>query len=84
MNEIKIALLGLGTVGCGVARILQSHGAELAERAGCALALGRVADADLTRSREGIDLSRWPHVKGWLDRRLERPAAKRARKLREA
>ena len=60
MNEIKIALLGLGTVGCGVARILQSHGAELAERAGCALALGRVADADLTRSREGIDLSRLP------------------------
>src|SRR5690349_23063135 len=46
MNEIKIALLGLG--------------AELAERAGCALALGRVADADLTRARDGVDLARLP------------------------
>ncbi|HWN16494.1 MAG TPA: homoserine dehydrogenase, partial [Candidatus Dormibacteraeota bacterium] len=60
MNEIKIALLGLGTVGCGVAKILQSHGAELAERAGCRLAFGRVADADLTRPRDGLDLARLP------------------------
>ena len=49
MNEIKIALLGLGTVGCGVVKVLQSHGAEMAERVGCRLALGRVVDADLTR-----------------------------------
>jgi homoserine dehydrogenase len=60
MSEIKIALLGLGTVGCGVVKVLQSHGAELAERAGCQLAFGRVADADLTRTREGIDLARLP------------------------
>ena len=31
-----------------------------------------------------IDLSRWPHVKAWLDRCLTRPGAERARKLREA
>lgn len=31
----------------------------------------------------GVDLSRWPHVKAWLDRCFERPAAKAARKLRE-
>jgi len=60
MSEIKIALLGLGTVGCGVVKVLQSHGAELAERAGCQLGFGRVADADLTRPREGIDLARLP------------------------
>ena len=60
MNEIKIALLGLGTVGCGVVKILASHGVELAERAGCGLVLARVADADLTRPREGIDLARLP------------------------
>ncbi|HEU4439451.1 MAG TPA: homoserine dehydrogenase [Methylomirabilota bacterium] len=60
MNEIKIALLGLGTVGCGVVKILQSHGAEMAERAGCRLTLGRVADADLTRPREGVDLASLP------------------------
>ena len=60
MNEIKIALLGLGTVGCGVVKILQSHGVEMAERAGCRLTLGRVADADLTRPREGVDLASLP------------------------
>jgi glutathione S-transferase len=31
-----------------------------------------------------IDLSRWGHVKAWLDRCLVRPGALRARKLREA
>ena len=60
MNEIRIALLGLGTVGCGVVKVLQSHGAEMAERAGCRLALGRVVDADRTRPRDGIDLARLP------------------------
>jgi len=60
MNEIKIALLGLGTVGCGVVRVLQTHGVEMAERAGCRLALGRVVDTDLTRPRDGIDLARLP------------------------
>src|SRR2546428_6849559 len=62
MKEIKIALLGLGTVGAGVVKILQSHGAEMQERAGCRLALHRIADADLTRPREGLDLARLPMV----------------------
>jgi glutathione S-transferase len=30
-----------------------------------------------------VDYSRWPHVKAWLERCLTRPAALRARKLRE-
>jgi homoserine dehydrogenase len=60
MNEIKIALLGLGTVGCGVVKVLRSHGAEMSERAGCGLVLERVADADLTRPRDGIDLASLP------------------------
>jgi len=60
MNEIKIALLGLGTVGCGVVKVLRTHGAEMAERAGCRLTLARVADADLTRPREGLDLATLP------------------------
>jgi homoserine dehydrogenase len=60
MTEIKIALLGLGTVGCGVVRVLGTHGAEMAERAGCRLTLARVVDTDLTRPREGVDLARLP------------------------
>ncbi len=30
-----------------------------------------------------IDLAKWPHVKAWLERCWERPAAKRARAMRE-
>ena len=60
MNEIKIGLLGLGTVGAGVVRILQSHGAELTERAGCRLTVTAIADLDLVRPREGLDLKRLP------------------------
>jgi homoserine dehydrogenase len=62
MTEIKIALLGLGTVGSGVVKVLQSHGAEMEERANCRLVLQKVADADLTRPREGLDLRRLPMV----------------------
>jgi homoserine dehydrogenase len=62
MKEIKIALLGLGTVGSGVVKVLDSHGAEMAERTGCRLVLHKIADADLTRPREGLDLARLPLV----------------------
>src|SRR5256712_2427064 len=62
MNEIKIGLLGLGTVGSGVIKVLQSHGADMEERAGCRLRLHVIADADLTRPREGLDLQRLPLV----------------------
>ena len=62
MNEIKIALLGLGTVGSGVVKVLGTHGGEMEERTGCRLVLHRIADADLTRPREGLDLARLPLV----------------------
>ena len=62
MNEIRIGLLGLGTVGAGVVRILESHRAEMQERTDCRLTLAAIADADLTRKREGLDLARLPMV----------------------
>src|SRR5262252_1679470 len=62
MKEIKIALLGLGTVGGGVVKVLDTHGAEMQERTGCRLVLRRIADADLARPREGLDLGRLPLV----------------------
>jgi homoserine dehydrogenase len=58
--EVRIGLLGLGTVGAGVVKILQSQRATLEERAGCRLVLAAVADTDLTRSREGLDLAALP------------------------
>ena len=62
MNEIKIGLLGLGTVGSGVVKVLETHGAEMQERAGCRLRLHAIADADTTRPREGLDIGRLPLV----------------------
>jgi homoserine dehydrogenase len=59
---VRVGLLGLGTVGCGVVKILNAHRAELEERAGCRLLLHRVADQDLTRPREGLDLRTLPLV----------------------
>ena len=58
MNEVRIGLLGLGTVGAGVAKLLESQRALLEERAGCRLRLDPIADLDVTRPREGLDLAR--------------------------
>ncbi len=60
MKEVGIGLLGLGTVGGGVVKILESRRAMLEERAGCGLVLAAVADLDLTRPREGLDLAKLP------------------------
>ena len=60
--HVRIGLLGLGTVGAGVVKLLQAQRATLEERAGCRLTLQRVADADLTRPREGLDLAALPLV----------------------
>ena len=60
MNEIKFGLLGLGTVGSGVVKLLNSHRSELEERSGCRLLLHAVADTDLDRPREGIHLASLP------------------------
>ena len=62
MSEIRIGLLGLGTVGSGVVKLLNAHRRELEERAGCRLVLHPIADPDLTRPREGLDLTALPLV----------------------
>jgi homoserine dehydrogenase len=62
VNEVRIGLLGLGTVGAGVVKILQSRGETLQERAGARLRLAAIADTDLTRPREGLDLRALPMV----------------------
>ncbi|MFQ5899581.1 MAG: homoserine dehydrogenase [Candidatus Methylomirabilia bacterium] len=62
MKEVRIGLLGLGTVGSGVVKVLTAHRTELEERAGCRLHLSVIADPDLTRPREGLDLSSLPLV----------------------
>jgi homoserine dehydrogenase len=59
-RDVRIGLLGLGTVGAGVAKILQTRRQMLEERAGARLTLAAVADTDLFRAREGLDLKSLP------------------------
>ena len=63
MSDVRIGLLGLGTVGAGVVKLLDSRRALLEERAGCRLTLAGVADLDTTSPREGIELSALPLTK---------------------
>lgn len=51
MNNINIGLLGCGTVGAGVARILLDNKDLITSRVGAALMLKRVADIDITTNR---------------------------------
>jgi len=55
-SALRVGILGLGTVGTGVARILTTHRELLAARAGRPIVLAAAADRDLARDR-GLDLS---------------------------
>jgi homoserine dehydrogenase len=56
VRRVGFGLLGLGTVGGGVVKLLESQRATLEERAGCHLELAGIADLDTETPREGIDL----------------------------
>ena len=56
MEKVYIGLIGFGTVGTGVVRILQEKAKLLEERLGFSLILKRIADIDVTRDR-GIKVS---------------------------
>jgi len=73
VNDVRIGLLGLGTVGAGVVKILQSRREMLQERAGATLSLAAIADTDLTRPREGLDIRALPMV-GDAGRVLDDPS----------
>jgi homoserine dehydrogenase len=60
MKPINVGLLGLGTVGVGVARVLLSHREELEEKIGAPVVLHTIADLDLTSPRKGLTLGDLP------------------------
>ena len=51
-NAIRLGIIGLGTVGTGVARILQHGADQVAARAGGPLEIARVVVNDPTKKRE--------------------------------
>ena len=65
MREIKVGLIGFGTVGSGVVEILQKNSGLIEKRMGARLALKRIADIDLATDR-GVKLR-----PGVLTRRAE-------------
>src|SRR4030042_4503769 len=65
MKEIKVGLIGFGTVGSGVARILRRNSGLIEKRMGAKLVLKRIADVDL-KSDRGVKVK-----PGVLTRRAE-------------
>ena len=59
-SNLRIGIAGLGTVGAGVVKILQSHGADIARRAGQDIVITAVHARNAKKDR-GVDLSAY----GW-------------------
>src|SRR4030042_1383580 len=55
MKEINVGLIGFGTVGSGVVRILQKNSRLIEKRMGARIVLKRIADIDLDKDR-GVKL----------------------------
>jgi len=51
MKKIAVGLIGFGTIGTGVARLLQENGVLLSERVGADIYLKRIADIDIQKPR---------------------------------
>lgn len=69
MEKTKVAVVGMGTVGCGVARLLLDYGDRTARHAGRTLWLERVVVRDLKKPRdadlpEGVLTDRLEDVTG--------------------
>jgi homoserine dehydrogenase len=60
MREIKIGILGLGTIGAGVAKVFSTHREELEEKIGARIALHAIADLDITSPRKGLPMEELP------------------------
>ncbi|MFP6654173.1 MAG: homoserine dehydrogenase [Myxococcota bacterium] len=54
-KSIGVGLIGFGTIGTGVVKVLRENAAVIEERLGCGLRLVRIADLDLDTDR-GVDL----------------------------
>jgi homoserine dehydrogenase len=65
-GELRVGLVGLGTVGTGVVRLLQEHGTLIDGRLGFPLVLARIADVDLERDR-GVALDDYRLGRDWRE-----------------
>ncbi len=65
-RALGVGLVGLGTIGSGVVRAFQAHGALIDERLGFPLELRRIADIDLERDR-GLALDSYQLGTDWKE-----------------
>ena len=65
-RTMRVGLVGLGTIGTGVVRTFQDHGARIAERLGFPLELVHIADIDLERDR-GVALDGYRLSRDWRE-----------------
>ena len=57
MREVRVGLIGWGTIGTGVVKLLQRNRAQLCDRLGVPLTLAGIADLDLSTDR-GVRVDR--------------------------
>lgn len=57
IRTIRIAILGLGTVGAGVYQLIENQKDELVFKTGCRAEVAKVLVRDAKKSREGVDPS---------------------------
>ncbi|MBP6965468.1 MAG: homoserine dehydrogenase [Armatimonadetes bacterium] len=50
-ERINVGIIGLGTVGTGVLKVLTENGCEIARKVGCPIDVIRIADLDITSER---------------------------------
>ncbi|MGE4286277.1 MAG: homoserine dehydrogenase [Phycisphaerae bacterium] len=50
-NKIRVGIVGFGTVGCGVAKVLLEQGEAIRKKSGVTLELAKVVDLDITTPR---------------------------------
>jgi len=56
LDRVGVGLIGFGTIGTGVVKVLRDNASVIEQRLGCGLRLVRIADLDLDTDR-GVDLS---------------------------
>ena len=57
LNKVKVALLGSGTVGTGVYKLIERQRKEMPYKVGADLVVEKVLVRDKNKKREGIDAS---------------------------
>lgn len=55
MREIQVAILGLGTVGTGVYKVLKSAGEDILKKTGCQLSVKKILVRNLEKAAKKVD-----------------------------